>query len=82
MLARYSLFGLVWSCVAALFVVAMTLRYRATLEAVAPAGWIVWAVMAAVWIAVFLPVLFAVGRPLAQRARASRRARARKIATC
>ena len=33
-LARYSLFGLVWSCVAGLFVVGMTLRYRATLEAV------------------------------------------------
>ncbi len=72
-LARYSLFGLVWSCVAALFVVGMTLRYRATLEAVAPTGWIVWALMAAVWIAVFLPVLFGVGRPLAQRVRASRR---------
>ena len=51
-LARYSLFSLVWSCVAGLFVVAMTLRYRATLEAVAPAGWIVWTVMAAVWVAV------------------------------
>jgi hypothetical protein len=71
--ARYSLFGIVWSCVAALFVVGMTLRYRVTLEAFAPAGWIVWALMAAVWIAVFLPVLFGVGRPLAQRARASRR---------
>ena len=72
-LARYSLFGLVWSCVAGLFVVAMTLRYRATLEAVAPAGWIVWTVMAAVWVAVFVPVLVAVGRPLAQRTLSLRR---------
>ena len=72
-LARYSLFSLVWSCVAGLFVVAMTLRYRATLEAVAPAGWIVWTVMAAVWVAVFVPVLVAVGRPLAQRTLSLRR---------
>jgi Zn-dependent protease len=68
-LARYSLFGLAWSVLAALFAIAMTLRYRAALEAVAPAQWIVWVVMATVWIAVFVPVLVVIGRPLAERFR-------------
>jgi putative peptide zinc metalloprotease protein len=67
-LARYSLFGLLWSVLAALFVVAMTLRYRSVLEARA-AEWIVWTVMATVWLAVLLPVLVVVGRPLLQRVR-------------
>jgi putative peptide zinc metalloprotease protein len=68
-LARYSLFGLGWSVLAALFAIAMTLRYRAALEAVAPAEWIVWTVMGTLWVAVFVPVLVVVGRPLAQRMR-------------
>jgi len=68
-LARYSLFGLVWSVLAALFAIAMTLHYRATLERFAPEEWIVWVVMATVWIAVFVPVLVVVGRPLLERMR-------------
>jgi putative peptide zinc metalloprotease protein len=68
-LARYSLFGLVWSVLAALFVIAMTLRYRSALEAVAPAEWIVWAVMGTVWVVVFVPVVVVVGRPLLERMR-------------
>jgi putative peptide zinc metalloprotease protein len=68
-LARYSLFGLGWSVLAALFAIAMTLHYRAVLEAVAPADWIVWVVMATVWVAVFVPVLVVIGRPLGQRFR-------------
>jgi putative peptide zinc metalloprotease protein len=68
-LARYSAFGVVWSVLAALFAIAMTLRYRETLEAVAPAEWIVWTVMATVWIAVFVPVVVVVGRPLVERVR-------------
>jgi putative peptide zinc metalloprotease protein len=68
-LARYSLFGLGWSVLAALFAIAMTLHYRAILEAVAPAQWIVWVVMATVWIAVFVPVLVVIGRPLVERFR-------------
>jgi Zn-dependent protease len=67
-LARYSLFGLLWSVVAALFVIGLTLRYRAVLESVAPA-WIVWTVMATVWLAVFVPVLIVIGRPLVARVR-------------
>jgi putative peptide zinc metalloprotease protein len=67
-LARYSLFGLLWSLLAALFVIAITLRYRSALEAVAPA-WIVWTVMATVWAAVFIPVVVVLGRPLVDRFR-------------
>jgi Zn-dependent protease len=67
-LARYSLFGLLWSVLAAVFVIAITLRYRTVLESVAP-SWIVWTVMATVWIAVFVPVLVVVGRPLFERLR-------------
>ncbi len=55
-LARYALFAAGWSLVAALFVVAMTLRYRHAFGAAAPA-WVVWTVMAAVWAAVFAPVV-------------------------
>jgi putative peptide zinc metalloprotease protein len=68
-LARYSLFGVGWSVLAALFAIAMTLRYRPALEAVAPAEWIVWVVMATVWVAVFVPVLVVIGRPLVERLR-------------
>ena len=68
-LARYSLFGLGWSVLAALFAIGMTLHYRAVLEAVAPAEWIVWVVMATVWVAVFVPVLVVIGRPLLERFR-------------
>jgi len=67
-LARYSLFGLLWSVVAALFVIGLTLRYRAVLESVTP-SWIVWTVMATVWLAVFVPVLIVIGRPLVARLR-------------
>jgi putative peptide zinc metalloprotease protein len=68
-LARYSLFGVAWSVLAALFAIAMTLRYRSALEAVAPAEWIVWTVMGTVWVAVFVPVVVVVGRPLLARLR-------------
>jgi putative peptide zinc metalloprotease protein len=68
-LARYSVFGVGWSVLAALFAIAMTFRYRATLEAVAKHEWIVWTVMATVWIAVFVPVVVVVGRPLVERMR-------------
>jgi putative peptide zinc metalloprotease protein len=67
-LARYSLYGAVWSVLAAGFVIAMTLRYRDELEALV-ASWIVWTVMASVWVAVFVPVLVVIGRPLVTRLR-------------
>jgi putative peptide zinc metalloprotease protein len=67
-LARYSLFALGWSVLAAAFVIATTLRYRPALEALAP-SWIVWTVMATVWLAVFVPVLVVVAKPLRDRVR-------------
>jgi putative peptide zinc metalloprotease protein len=67
-LARYSLFGVLWSVLAAAFVIAITFRYRSVLDSVAP-SWIVWTVMATVWIAVFVPVFVVVGRPLVDRLR-------------
>ena len=54
-LARYSVFALVWSVVAALAVVAMSFRYRSAFGTLAP-EWIVWALMAGVWAAAFAPV--------------------------
>jgi FHA domain len=67
-LARYSLFGLAWSVVAAVFAIGMSLRYKGVLDALAP-SWIVWTVMATVWLALFVPVLVVVVKPLLERAR-------------
>jgi putative peptide zinc metalloprotease protein len=67
-LARYSLWGLGWSTVAALFAIGMSLRYKAVLDSLAPA-WIVWTVMATIWVALFIPVLVVVVKPLLERAR-------------
>lgn len=52
---RFMLFSLGWSVVAALFAIGISLRYRAALEAFAPAG-VVWALMGAVWAALLAPV--------------------------
>ena len=68
-LARYSVFALAWSVLAALFAIAMTFRYQPTLEELAPANWIVWLAMGIVWVAVFVPVIVVLARPLAQRLR-------------
>jgi putative peptide zinc metalloprotease protein len=69
-LARYALFGLVWSLVMALFVIGLSLLYRERFEALVP-GWIVWTVVITLWVGVFVPVFFVVGRPLVQRLRGS-----------
>jgi putative peptide zinc metalloprotease protein len=55
-LVRYSLLAFAWSCVAALFAIGMSLRYRPALESVAPAGWLTWAALAVVWAALLTPV--------------------------
>ena len=57
-LARYALLGLVWSCVAVVFVVAMTLRVRPTLDAIVP-GWLVWIGIVPVWLVACLPLAIA-----------------------
>jgi putative peptide zinc metalloprotease protein len=54
LLARYSALGFAWSLVAAAFVIGMTLRYRPTLDAIAPEG-LVWIGLGAAWVIVLLP---------------------------
>jgi putative peptide zinc metalloprotease protein len=70
-LARYGIFGVVWSALAACFAIAMSLRYESKLEAAAHAPhFVVYVVMATLWVAFFLPVIVVFARPLRQRARA------------
>jgi putative peptide zinc metalloprotease protein len=65
-LARYSVWGLAWTSLASVFAVGMSLRYKAVLDALA-APWIVWTVMATVWVALFVPVLIVLVKPLKER---------------
>jgi Zn-dependent protease len=67
-LARYSIFGLVWSGLAAFFVIGLTLRYKPIFEAIAP-DYAVWAVLITLWVGAFIPVIIVLARPLAQRFR-------------
>ena len=67
-LARYSLFGLAWSVLAAGFAIVMTLRYEPVMTALAPPT-VVHIVMGTLWAAFFVPVLVVVGQPLWERAR-------------
>ena len=69
-LARYALFAAGWSAVAACFAVGMSLRYEPSLMQVAPAP-VVWAAMAALGLAFFLPVLVLLGGPARTRRRGS-----------
>ncbi|HEX5617305.1 MAG TPA: FHA domain-containing protein [Solirubrobacteraceae bacterium] len=71
LLARYSVLALAWSVVAVGFAVAMTLRYRTTLAAVAGADWLAWLALGAVWVIVLVPTAALLVSPLrARRARA------------
>jgi Zn-dependent protease len=67
-LTRYAVLGLVWSGLAAAFATAMSLRYEDRLAQVAPEP-VVWAALAGVWIALFLPVILALGGPVRERRR-------------
>jgi putative peptide zinc metalloprotease protein len=67
-LARYSVFGVGWTALAALFAVGMSLRYKGVLDGLF-ASWIVWTVMATIWVALFIPVLIVFVKPLKQRFR-------------
>ncbi len=60
-LRRYSRLGVAWSCLAVVFVVAMTLRVRPTLETIAP-EWLVWAAIVPVWLVALVPVAIAARR--------------------
>jgi putative peptide zinc metalloprotease protein len=70
-IARYALFGLAWSAFGALLGIAMSLRYEPAVAAFAPAP-VVWPAMSAVWLALLVPVIAAVGPPALERLRARR----------
>jgi hypothetical protein len=67
-LARYSLYGLAWSVLMAVFAIAITFRYKDLFLEVAPAA-VVYGVMGTLWVVFFAPVLFVLGKPLWQRFR-------------
>jgi putative peptide zinc metalloprotease protein len=67
-LHRYAVAGLAWSVVAAGFAAALSLRYRAPLEAVAPRS-VVWGMLAGLWLGLLTPALVTVGRPVLARVR-------------
>jgi putative peptide zinc metalloprotease protein len=67
-LARYSLFGLVWTVLAGAFAVVLSLRYEPIMTALAP-KWVVYVVMGTLWVAFFIPVVVVVGKPLYERVR-------------
>jgi putative peptide zinc metalloprotease protein len=70
---KYSLWGLGWSCLAALFAIGMSLRYEKAFLEVADATGVphaaVYGVMGTLWVAFFLPVIFVLGKPLWSRSR-------------
>src|SRR4051794_5367724 len=68
-LARYSLFGLGWSVLAACFAIAMSLRYEKIFLAITDNKAVVYGVMGTLWVAFFLPVLFVLGKPVWKRIR-------------
>ena len=73
-LARYSLWGLVWTVLAGAFAVALSLRYLPLMTAAAP-DWVVHVVMGTLWVAFFLPAVWTIGKPLVDaRRRGGRRA--------
>lgn len=72
-LARYAVFGLAWSAVAACFAAGMSLRYEPRLAQLAPEP-AVWAVLAALWVAFFLPVIVVLARPAGGRTPGGREA--------
>jgi putative peptide zinc metalloprotease protein len=55
-LMRYAIGGMVWSTVASLFAVVVSLRYEPTLAALLPSP-VVWVVLAVSWVAFFTPML-------------------------
>lgn len=65
-LRTYAIAGVVWSVVAALFAMGISLRYVHVVEELAPSA-VVWTVIITGWIALFIPVALTVGRPLLAR---------------
>jgi putative peptide zinc metalloprotease protein len=71
-LARYGVFGLGWSALAASFAIGMSLRYESKFEAAHVPHVVIYPVMATLWVAFFLPVIVVLAGPLRQRARRAR----------
>jgi len=69
-LARYSLFGLGWSFLAAFFAIGMSLRFEPVMVQLAP-KYVVWTVLGTLWLALFIPVFITLGKPLVDRIRGS-----------
>ena len=69
LLSRYAGLGVVWSALAAGFATVMSLRYEPRLAQLAPEP-VVWAGLAGVWIALFLPVILSLAGPMRKRRRA------------
>jgi FHA domain len=67
-LARYSLWGVAWLVLAGGFAVGLTLLYAPVMKEIAP-DWVVDVVLATLWVAFFVPVLWVVGKPLLDRVR-------------
>jgi putative peptide zinc metalloprotease protein len=67
-LARYSVFGLGWSSLAAFFAIGMSFRYKPIMENFAP-SYVVWTVLVTLWVGFFIPVIVVVARPLLTRFR-------------
>jgi Zn-dependent protease len=65
-LLRYSLFGLGWSVLAALFAIGMTFRYEKIMVQLAPKP-VVYGVMGTLWVAFFIPVIVVLAKPLRER---------------
>ena len=74
-LALYGVASLVWMIAAAGFVILLTLLYVDRLRAVAPPE-VVWSVLGAFYLLLFVPVAIVIGRPLRER----RRSRAGEVA--
>jgi putative peptide zinc metalloprotease protein len=67
-LARYSAWGVGWLFVMIAFAIFMTSRFRGVMEQFAP-SYVVWTLFVTLWCALFIPVLFVVGKPLLERVR-------------
>jgi putative peptide zinc metalloprotease protein len=67
-LARYGLFALVWTMVAAVFAAGMSLRYRKVLGTIVPPP-VAWALLVGLWITLFIPAFALLVPPLRERRR-------------
>jgi putative peptide zinc metalloprotease protein len=67
----YAVAGLAWTVAAVAFVIVMSARYYEILTSLAPPE-VVWGVLGAFYLLLFVPVLFMIGRPLLERLRRRR----------